>query len=189
MKNTQVKMILGGLLLTFFTTGSFAQTVEKPHKKVTKTEAKIKKSEVPKVVTESFIREYPTGMYESWYGYPEYNGYVYDPNFYYYSEYPENYIVEFSKNKVKHKAFYSKAGKKIATHMMVNNNTPKTVLEAVAESKYKTWTLLEDKVEMLKDGDSDLLKVYKVEVRKGKQKHALFYDLEGKLMKDVKMKS
>ena len=182
-------MILGCLMLTFFSMNSFTQTAVKIHKKVTKTEATINKSKVPVVVTESFIREYPTGMYENWYGYPEYNGYGYDPNFYYYDDYPENYIVEFTKNNVKHKAFYTKAGKKIATHTMINANVPKLVTDAVAKSQYKSWTLLEEKEEILKDGDSDLLKVYKVEVRKGKEKHALFYDMEGKLMKDVKMKS
>jgi hypothetical protein len=188
MKNTQVKMILGCLLLTFFTLNSFAQSAAKPHTKVTKMAAKIEKSKVPTVVTETFMREYPMGMYENWYGYPEYNGYGYDPNFYYYNDYPENYIVEFTKDKVKHKVFYSKTGKKIATHTLINANIPKSIMEAVAKSHYKSYKLQEDKEEILKDGDSDLLKVYKVEVRKGNDRHALFYDVEGKLMKDVKLK-
>jgi hypothetical protein len=182
-------MILGGLLLTFFTMGSFAQTVVKTHKKVTETAAKLNKSKVPKVVTETFVTEFPTGMYDSWYGYPEYNWYGYDPYYYYYNAYPKNYIVKFTKDNVKHSVFYTKAGKKIATHVMINANIPKSVTDAVAKSKYKSYKLQEDKEEILKDGDSDLLKVYKVEVRKGNDRHALFYDLEGKLMKDVKMKS
>jgi len=170
---------------------SFSQTAAKKtmHKKSMKP-AKIDVKKVPTVVTERFIMEYPTNMNQGWYGYPRYdfNGdwYGYDPYLYEY-DYPENYIVEFTKDNVTHKAVYSKEGKKLAVHKKVMT-VPSAVSEAIHRGVYKTWKISEEKEEIFKDTDKDQMKVYKVEVKSGGKKHHLFYSGTGELLKDKTIK-
>lgn len=155
---------------------------KKPHK--------IEKNNVPKAVNEAFILEYPVPVYD-WYGYPRFDfeneWYVYDP-FLFQMESPEYYVVEFTKDKIPHKAVYNKAGKKIATHKKITAELPKPVSDAIAKSSYKSWVISKDKEEIFRDKEMDKLKVYKVEAISGKEKHHLFYSQDGTLLKDQAVK-
>jgi len=186
MKKIITKVIAGSALLTFFAVSSFAQTASTTTKADGKKRVKIEKNKVPKVVTETFYVDYPVTTYESWYGYPTFDNdlywYDYDP-FFYSNDYPEYYVVDFTKDNTPYKAVYNKSGKKIAIHKKLSD-LPKAVLSAISSGAYKTWTVAKDKEEIFKDKDSDQLKVYKVEVEKGKEKHALYFQPDGKLLKD-----
>jgi len=187
MQKLNIKVVALSALLVFFSVHSFSQAMAT--KSPSKNKAKMNKAKVPKAVTESFMIDYPSTDYDYWYGYPTFdyanNWFDYDPYFYD-SDYPDNYVVEFTTNNTPYKAVYSKAGKKIAVHKSVST-IPAAVSTAIISGSYKTWTIAKDKEEIYKDTDKDQMKVYKVSVTKGTQKHALFYSPDGKLLKDTKI--
>ena len=158
------------------------------HKKERK---QIEKSKLPKVVTETFITEFPVVTDETWFGYPKFDferdWYYHDP-YIYTVESPEFYVVEFTKDNVKHKAIYSKAGKKIAVHKKLTAELPKAISNAIAKSKYATWKIAKEKEVIFRDLELDKIKAYKVVVESGKEKHALYYSSEGSLLKDKTIK-
>ena len=209
MKTLKTKAIAGFVLFVFFAMSTFAQaptkttkeSMKKPVQKENmnkpmqkdnmKKPVKIEKTKVPKEVTETFYMEYPEDMYgEYWYGYPDYNydSYWYDSWYdpYVYTDEPEYYIVDFTMDNAPMKAVYSKAGKKVAVHKNVMN-IPKPVTDAISKSDYKAWTVGKEKEEIFKDKKTDKMKVYRVTVEKGKEKHNLFYQADGKLLKDKKL--
>jgi hypothetical protein len=191
MKNKIIKVIALSILTATFALNSFGQTTVKTTEECGKKPTKIEKKKVPTVVTETYFREYPVTTYESWLGYPvftnENDWYGYNP-YLYSNEYPEYYIVEFTKDKTPHKVIYSKAGKKVATHKKLNADVPKAISLALSKGEYGTWKLGKEKEEIFKDSDKDDLKIYKVEVEKGKEKHILFYASNGDLLKDKTIK-
>lgn len=172
---------------------AYSQTTEKTNESNAKKPEKIAKAKIPVAVTETYYREFPLAAttYEHWYGYPEFkyenDWYGYNPYLYDY-EHPEYYVVEFTKDKVPHKVIYSKAGKKIATHKKITSDLPMAVSSALNKSEYSTWKIEKDKEEIFRDTEMDKMKVYKVEVEKGKEKHHLFYSSEGVLLKDKTIK-
>ena len=192
MKTISIKLIAGCVLLVFFAMASFGQATSKPAKEGEKAKAKVEKTKVPKEVTDTYYMEYPGAVYENWYGYPTYNygDYWYDDWYdygpYSYVDYPEYYVVEFTKDKIPQKAIYSKTGKKVAIHKMLVD-LPKAVTASISKCEYKAWKLEKDKEEIFKDKDKDQMKVYKVTVEKGKEKHTLFLQPDGKLLKDKKV--
>jgi hypothetical protein len=192
MKSKLLMLGLVTLLCIGFETPIFSQalaskTTEKPGKKP----AKIEKTKVPKVITEKFIIEYPNVMNEGWYGYPYYDfyndWYGYDPYLYEY-ENPEFYIVEYTKDNAKHKVVYSKEGKKIATHKNTTAALPKSIENAINKGEYSTWKIAKEKEEIFRDNEMDKMKVYKVEVEKGTEKHHLYFSTDGDLLKDKTIK-
>jgi hypothetical protein len=189
MKSKNMKAIAGSVLFVLLAIGSFAQTAAKTSTTQGKTKAKLDKTKVPKVVTETYTIDYPGNNYDYWYGYPTFD-YVndwYDTDPYWYvGNYPESYVVEFTNNNTPYKAVYSKTGKKIAIHKSVNN-LPAAVSAAINKSAYKTWTMGKDKEEIFKDKDSDQMKMYKVNVSRGAEKHVLYFEANGKLAKDKKI--
>lgn len=158
------------------------------HKKERK---EVEKSKLPKIVTETFITEYPVITSESWFGYPKFDSerdwYYHDPYFYV-TENPEFYVVEFTKDNVKHKAVYSKSGKKIAVHKKTTAELPKAITTAIEKSKYATWKIAKEKELIFRDQEMDKIKTYKAIVEKGTEKHALYYSSEGDLLKDKALK-
>ena len=172
---------------------AYSQTTIKTNESCAKKPEQIAKAKIPVVVTETYYREFPLAAttYENWYGYPEFkyenDWYGYNPYLYEY-EHPEYYVVEFTKDKVPHKVIYSKAGKKIATHKKITSDLPMAVSSALNKSEYSTWKIEKDKEEIFRDTEMDKIKVYKVEVEKGKEKHYLFYSSEGVLLKDKTIK-
>ena len=191
---TNIKIIAGCILFAFFATTSFGQVPKKNTKETLNKHVKLEKSKVPKPVTESYYREFPMKTYENWYGYPAYNyqndwydnWYDYYPNTY--TEHPEYYIIETTKDNKPFKVIYDKTGAKIAVHKVLKSGLPKAVLANINKGKYKTWKLgNNDQEEIFKDKDTDQMKVYKVAVEKGKEKHNLFFQANGKLLKDKKV--
>jgi hypothetical protein len=198
MKTVSIKVIVGCMLILFFGTTSFSQTSVKKTKAAGKQVAKVDKAKVPKEVTDVWLEEYPVSTYADWYGYPiygdnpndwYYDWYDYDYDPYLYTEYPEYYVVEFDKDKTPQKAVYSKAGKKMAIHKKLASDLPMAVSATLNKSAYKGWKVGKDKEEIFKDTDKDQLKVYKVEVEKGTEKHVLYIQNDGKLLKDKKLMS
>lgn len=191
MKPNTIKLIASFILALLISIPVIAQTPVNCTEQCCKTPIKIGKTLVPKSVIDVYYNEYPVTTYESWHGYPNFtyenDWYGYNPNLYC-EENPEYYVVEFTKDKTPQKVIYSKEGKKIATHKTVTT-LPKTISLAISKSVYATWTLNKGREEIFKDGDKDDLKVYKVEVEKGKEKHILFYQLNGNLLKDKEIKS
>ena len=192
MKTISVKMILGCFLLVALALNAFAQAPMKTVEEGGKKPNKLDKNNVPKTVTEVYVVEYPMSTNEVWYGYPAFSD---ESDWYGYNPYldgganPEYYIVEFtSKNKVPHRVIYSKNGKKVATHRKINE-LPAAVSSAISKSEYKDWTIQKDKEEMFKMKDTDKVKVYRVVVENGSEKHALYYQLDGTLLKDKTLKS
>ena len=186
MKNSIFNSFFALCILAFMTTNIVAQNPK--HK--TKSHSKaIAKAKVPKVVSEAFIMEYPVTESEMWYGYPSFgdglNWYDYNPG-YYYNEYPENYIVEYVKEQTPHKAIYTKEGKKIAEHHPVKSDViPVAVSEAMKKGAYKNWKETAEKEEIIKVENSE--KVYRMTVEKNGERHHVFYDVNGKLLKDKKV--
>ncbi len=191
MKTKIIKVIAGCILLASFTMSSFGQATVKTTEQCGKKPAKIEKNKVPTVVTETYFKEYPIISNEYWYGYPEFDyrndWYGFNPYLFEY-EHPGFYVVEFTKDKTPHKVIYSKSGEKIATHKKLDSELPKPVSDAIAKSEYSTWKMAKDKEEIFRDFEMDKIKVYKVEVEKGKEKHTLFYSSNGDLLKDKTMK-
>ena len=191
MKNIASKIIVIFILALCVNINTYAQKTIKTTEECGKKPAKIEKKKVPSIVTETYFKEYPAATYENWYGYPEFDyqndWYGYNPFLYEY-EHPEYYVVEFTKDKTPHKIVYSKTGKKIATHKKITTDLPLAITTAISKSEYSTWKMTNEKEEIFRDEDMDKIKVYKVEVEKGKEKHVLFFASNGDLLKDKTMK-
>jgi hypothetical protein len=187
MKTISIKVLIGCLLMVSFVIASFGQTTTKTNSKTTS--KKLDKANVPSQVTEMYVVEYPVTAYESWYGYPAFSTvtdwYGYDSDFYT-TDAPEYYVVEFTKDGTPYKVIYTKQGKKVATARTIkmDGDVPQAVSNAIKKSAYKNWTITKEKEEFFKDTDE--MKVYKVVVEKGNEKHALIYQEDGKLLKDKK---
>ena len=186
-----MKIIMGGFLVASSVLNSFGQAPMKSIEEGGKMPAKIEKTKVPKTVTEVYVLEYPMATNENWYSYPAFAD---ESDWYGYNPYleggvnPEYYIVEFnSKNKTPHKVIYSKNGKKIATHKKLSVALPVAVSNALSKGDYKDWTIQKDKHEMFKMKDTDKVKVYRIVVEKGMDRHALYYESDGTLLKDKRL--
>ena len=199
MKNTGIKMIAGSALIAFFAVNSFGQTTTTSSTKTTKTTTKsekaaekkrekLDKKRVPKEVAVVYLKDYPTITDESWYGYPTFDEsaywFGYDPYLYNNSS-QEYYVAEFSKDGVPYTVIYSKTGRRIATHRALTAEVPAPVAAVVNNGVYKTWTVAREREEIFRD-DNDM-KVYKVVVEKGNEKHKLYIQSDGKLLKDIKV--
>jgi hypothetical protein len=193
MKKKNLKVISVCVLFAFFTMTIISCNQAKTAKDDAKEQAKLEKAKVPAEVTNSYSQDYPTANNdENWYGHPAY-GYKdnwYD-NWFEYGTYsrpenPEYYEVDFNKDNIPYKAIYSKSGKKIAIHKSLNSDIPKAVSDSISKGEYKDWTMGKDKEEIFKDKDQDQMKVYKVDVEKGNDKHTLFYQTDGTLLYDKK---
>jgi len=158
---------------------------------VANTKTKIDRTKVPKQVTDLFYADYPGATVNDadWYGYPNFDyvndWYDYDPDLYLNQD-PDAYLVQFTQDSIAQTALYTKAGKKIALHKAVSD-LPAAVSAAISKGDYKTWTIGKDKEEAFQDKDSDKLKVYKVTVSMGAQKHILYLSSSGKVIKDKKV--
>ena len=186
MKNPIFSAFFALYILVSIATNVSAQTSKhnvKSHPKA------IAKAKVPKVVSEAFIMEYPVIESEMWYPYPSFGNrldwYDYNPG-YYFDEYPENYIVEYVKEQTPHKAVYTKAGKKIAEHHKIKSDVvPVAVSEAMKKGMYKDWKETAEKEEIIKVENKE--KVYRMTFEKKGEKHHVFYDVDGKVLKDKKV--
>jgi len=179
----------GCLILLLITSTIYGQTGSASDSGIGKRLAKLDNNKIPKVVTEIFNKQFPVKSEVSWYGYPQFdNGsdwYEYDPS-YYSNHNPENYVVEFTHHDTLDKVFYTKRGQKIATHRRIDTVLPAKIGDAIGRSAYKTWSIGNDKEEIFQDSKSDQIRVYRVIVRKGKERHTLYFQENGKLLRVVK---
>ena len=154
--------------------------------------AKMDKAKVPAPVTQVFSSDYPQASVadQNWYGYPSFDyvndWYDYDPDLYT-NDNPDAYVIEFNQDSTRHRVFYTKNGKRIASHVIMTADLPGPVMSAIASGQYKEWTLGKERELVFKNKDSDKSKVYKVSVKNGMEKHVLYYDPTGKLVRDKKM--
>jgi hypothetical protein len=189
MKKLTTKVAATCILLASISMSSCGQGYSSGAKDSSQVRAKLDKSKVPKHVTDAFYNQYPLVNYGDWYGYPAFNGgsawYDYDPNYFLTGD-PDNYVIEFNNKDTAFKAIYAKDGTKIASHKGISSDMPAAVTNAIRNGDYKSWTVGKDKEEIFKDKDTDQLKVYKVSVSKGIEKHTLYFQQDGKMLKDVK---
>jgi hypothetical protein len=185
----RMQSLPGCLILLFITSTIYGQAGSASDSGVGKRSAKLDINKVPRIVTETFNKQFPVKSGVGWYGYPQFdNGsdwYEYDPS-YFSNHNPENYVVEFTHNDTLDKVFYTKSGQKIATHRRINTVLPAKIADAIRKSVYKTWSIGNDKEEIFKDGKSDQIRVYRVMVRTGKERHTLYFQENGKLLRVVK---
>ena len=168
-----------------------SETKEVKMGKSKKEKKQVDKSKLPKVVTETFIAEFPIVTNETWFGYPKFDlqrDWYYHNPYLYGVENPEFYVVEFVKNNVKHKVIYSKVGEKIAVHKKTTAELPKLIVTAIEKSKYGSWKIAKEKEVIFRDLELDKIKTYKAIVENGKEKHVLYYSSAGTLLKDKAIK-
>jgi len=190
MKTINIKMIAGCLLLASLALNSFGQTTTKADKEKKKKQSKVTKGKVPKEVIVVFYKDHPTITEEGWYVYPSYDSENnwwddWDESPYVSTLSPDYYEVEFTEDNTPTKAIYSKKGERLVTHKKFKNEIPKPVATAINNGPYKTWKVGSEKEEIFKDKEK--MKVYKIELEKGKEKHKLYYQEDGKLLKDKKV--
>jgi len=190
MRTLNIKTIVGSALFALFTSSIFAQAPMKSTEEGGKRPAQLDTAKVPTDIRKVYIAEYPVSTYESWYGSPEYSA---ESDWFEYNPYlmpdpaaVQYYIVAFVQDSVPQKVFYDKTAKKIVTHKKTTT-LPKEVTAALKKGIYKDWTVTKEKEEILRH--SDKKKVYKIEVAKGTQKHALFFQSDGVLIKDKTLSS
>ena len=189
MKKLTTKVTAVCILLAFISMSSCGQAYSKNDKDSSQVRTKLDKNKVPKDVTDAFYNQYPLATYGDWYGYPAFNSgsawYDYDPNYYLTGD-PDNYIIEFNNKDTAFKAIYTKDGTKIASHKGMSSDIPAAVTDAISNGNYKSWKVGKDKEEIFKDKDTDQMKVYKVSVSNGNEKHTLYFQQDGKMLKDIK---
>ncbi len=186
MKTNSVKMILSVVMIVALSAKVLAQIPQTPVGEEGRLPDQLEKKDVPVIVTDNYYRDYPSSTVESWYVYPEYS-YVDGTDWYVYTPSavrgaPEYYLVEFTSDKTPHKVVYSKTGVRVSTYRELNTGLPKAVTNALKKSPYKHWTVVKEKEEIRRDSDAQ--KVYKIVVEKEGEKHTLYYQEDGKLLKD-----
>lgn len=60
-------------------------------------------------------------------------------------------------------------------------------MDALSNGDYKYWEIATKGEEIYKSEQTDTMKVYKIEVANANEKHVLFYQQDGKLLKDNKV--
>lgn len=151
----------------------------------------VDRKHVPYTVTQNYYRDYPsTTQTDTWYVYPQYSNadttdwYVYTPSLV--AGAPEYYVVHFDSSGSPQKVIYSKSGEKMTSLRGIRTKTgiPKAVMASLRKSDYKSWVVTDEQEEITRN--SDKKKVYKLTVEKGKEKRMLYYQEDGKLLKDKK---
>jgi hypothetical protein len=203
MKITSVKMIAGCVLLAALSMDAMAQMTPNSNPSYTpSTPTPIQESgtmpdrydanKVPGQVTDQYRNDYPGVTNNSWYAYPAFSD---ETDWYGYNPYtapgdnPEYYVSDFKKDNRSYRVIYDKNGKRIATHRTYMGELPKAVSDAMHKGMYKNWVVTKEKEEMYKDKYTDKTKVYRIVVEKGTEKHALYYQSDGTLVKDKNLKS
>ena len=98
---------------------------------------------------------------------------------------PEYYELVYSKNNHNYKSVYAKDGTFMHTSRIIKDNElPLKVANAIRTGPYKTWDVVGEKEQIIKN-DPDIV-LYKIKVRKGEETHVLHYDENGILYKNKK---
>jgi hypothetical protein len=174
------------LLAMFVSTCCFGQTSKST---TSGSHTKIDKKQVPKEIIYEYHKEYPEVSRENWYDFdPAFAGESwreYDP-YAYATGHRRRYVTVFDKDSVSYTIIYEKNGKKVSGYKKMNSPVPSVIISAINRSKYKGWTVEKEMEEIFKDKDTDKVKVYRVTLQKGNDKHILYFQQDGSLLKDVK---
>jgi hypothetical protein len=190
MKRINTKSITGSILLALISFGSYSQSYAKTNTDTSQLRMKIDKNQIPKEVKDAFSEQYPLATNGDWYCYPSSasaaDWYSYDANYIGVGD-ANSYDIEFISDGTPYKAIYARGGAKIASHRGIETGMPAAVTDAISNGDYKSWTLGKDKQEIYKDSDSDQQKVYRVNVLNGNEKHTLYFQQDGKMLRDIKI--
>lgn len=191
MQTTAIKKMLTGLtILTTITINSFAQIPNPDRNKFENTTTKIEKNNVPKLIISNHYKEFPNTTNNNWFGYPNYsiNSDWFDKTINLsIVESPKYYIVEFKSDTILHRLTYNTLGEKINTYISIDNKIQTKIAKTLIDSKYKNWEITNEKEEIFRDLDLDILTVYKIEIQKNNKKRYLFYTENGLLIKDIEI--
>lgn len=191
MQTTTIKKMLTGLtILTTITINSFAQIPNSDRNKFENTTTKIEKNNVPKLIISNHYKEFPNTTNNNWFGYPKYsiNSDWFDKRINLsIVESPRYYIVEFKSDTILHRLTYNTLGEKINTYISIDNKIQTKIAKTLIDSKYKNWEITNEKEEIFRDLDLDILIVYKIEIQKNNKKRYLFYTENGLLIKDIEI--
>jgi hypothetical protein len=189
METINVKAMAGCFLLALISMNSFGQTFPISNGDTSQMQTKLDRNKLPKAVTDAFYSQYPLAADGDWRAYLSFAGgtkwYEFDP-YHYAADGGDNYAIEFNIKDTAFRAIYAQDGTKIASHKAMTWDMPAAVTDAINNGQYKSWSVNKDKEEIFKDSDSDKLKVYKVTVAKGSEKHTLYFRQDGKMLKDTK---
>jgi hypothetical protein len=190
MKRIIMKSITGSILLALISLSSYSQSYTKINTDTSQLRRKIDKGQIPKEVTDAFSEQYPLAINGDWYCYPSSanaaDWYNCDPSYIGVGD-EKNYDIEFISGGMPYKAIYASNGTKIASHKGMDTPMPAAVTDAISNGDYKSWTQDKDKEEIYKNSGSDQLKVYRVNVMNGSEKHTLYFQQDGKMLKDTKV--
>ena len=191
MKQISLKLATAFILSAVIMLSSCRDGSVKSAKDTGKTNTKPATIDVPKVVTESFYKVFPAPIFVHWYSYPffvrDYEWYQYQPS--YLSDHSSDnfYIAEFTNKDTITRAVYDKNGQKIALHQEFRGELPEAITDSIKEGDYRSWTMAQEKEQIFKDSRIDQIKVYRVVMEKGDKKHTLYFQQNGKMLKDVKV--
>ncbi|HSZ24791.1 MAG TPA: PepSY-like domain-containing protein [Cytophagaceae bacterium] len=179
------------LLLVFLSIVAINSNAQQSKKEDKKTEKKkVAKADVPKKVLESYTIIYPGTEVTEWYSYPYFwdiEPEIIERDGVIEYLYPEFYEVDFIKEGKSHKSIFSKSGKHLHTKVAIKDSElPKPVSDAIKNSDYKDWKIVGDKEKL--ENTETKENVYTIKVEKGKEKHVLHYDENGKLVQVKKIK-
>ncbi len=181
-KNKNISLIL--MLVVVAATHSFSQI---ENRKFENTTTRIEKEKVPFLITDAFYKNNAKSKNANWYGYPKYD---INTNWFNYStnlieiEMPTYYMVEFTNDTLLQRVTYNALGEKIKTHQNIDPEIQTNIATSITASKYKNWKIINEKEELFRDLDLDVLIIYKVEIQKENEKRFLFYLESGLLIKD-----
>ncbi|MDB5272584.1 MAG: hypothetical protein JWO58_951 [Chitinophagaceae bacterium] len=186
------KIILALTLVLAIVAGTHAQVAKNDNAKTKSPSAKrkVKKEDVPKTVTESFLVVYPENPAAEWYAYPYYWDYV-DEDLdldstgsieYLYPEYYEVIVVKEGKM---HHSIFHKSGRHVQTRKKIKKEElPTEIATAFNSGPYKDWKITSDH-EIVYSKEPDMT-YYKIKVKKDKQKKVLYYgDKNGDLLQVI----
>lgn len=153
---------------------------------------RVKKADVPTEVTEQFTVLYPNIDAEDWYAYD----YYWDTETDEVEEdslieveylYPEFYEVDFMMESKPYRSIFSRIGEFIETRRIIKEDElPSAVSNALKKGEYKDWELVGEREKVEKTPKKETL--YRVRVRKGKERQVLLFDSNGKLVQAKKIK-
>ena len=180
------RLILLSSLLSVFLISDFAQSgpeipVQVPIKQVV-----IPENKVPPALDKTIQKDFMTGQVMQWYTFPylfkKYGWQVLNPQEMKGKEKPDRYAVYVKADDGSRiDAVYTSNGKLIREReVMKDVALPQSIMDAIANSKYKNWSIDKDKI-LITDGIKNT-KEYIVKVENGTHSKTLYYDEDGSVL-------
>ncbi len=125
----------------------------------------VKENDVPAAVRNAFKAKYPQAKAEKW---------VKEGN---------NYETELTLNGKEYEVSFDAVGKWVETEKEIKSSAlPQAVKDGLAKSKYSTWTIKE----AVEIESPEYKLAYELELASGKEKIALYFTPDGKIVKEEK---